>query len=171
MQARGPPPDGRTLPPCPPSNVPPLRWSPPRDNITHFVLAGLTRTCATSRVPCRSMAIAWARAEATRRALARAGRLHQEPRKVGPQRRPQKRQPSLGSHGGKSRRRQPTAGCAAGWNRPTRLELLDDLESRAIREVSGRRCRYGDAERRLPLHLTNTSRIVLLLWKGHESAH
>jgi hypothetical protein len=96
--------------------------------------------CATPYAAGRPGATAWAHADAAYSALARAGRPRQEPRKVGPQRRPQKRQPSLGSHGGKSRRRQPTAGCAAGWNRPTRLELLDDLESRAIREVSGRRC-------------------------------
>ena len=102
--------------------------------------------CATPYAAGRPGATAWAHADAAYSALARAGRPRQEPRKVGPQRRPQKRQPSLGSHGGKSRRRQPTAGCAAGWNRPTRLELLDDLESRAIREVSGRRCSYGDAE-------------------------
>jgi len=72
----------------------PNTWAvPPRNNITHFVLAGPTRPCATSRVPCRSSAIAWARAEAHQRPLARAGRHRKRPLSAGPQRRRRRRQP------------------------------------------------------------------------------
>ena len=45
-----------------------------------------------------------------------------------------------GSRRGSRARRQPTAGAQQASNRPTRLELLDDLETRAAREVSCRTC-------------------------------
>jgi len=87
---------------------------PPRDNIAHFVLAGPTQTCATSRVTYRSSATAWEHADATMSALARAGQSRQEPRKAGPQRRPLKRQQSLGSRGEGAAARVAHNRCAAG---------------------------------------------------------
>ena len=97
-----------------PSQCPNPWVVPPRDNIAHFVLAGPTQTCATSRVTYRSSATAWEHADATMSALARAGQPRQEPRKAGPQRRPLKRQQSLGSRGGKRAARAAHSRCAAG---------------------------------------------------------
>ena len=97
-----------------PSQCPNPWVVPPRDNIAHFVLAGPTQTCATSRVTYRSSATAWAHAHATMSVLARAGQPRQEPRKAGPQRRPLKRQQSLGSRGGKRAARAAHSRCAAG---------------------------------------------------------
>ena len=45
-----------------------------------------------------------------------------------------------GSRRGSRARRQPTAGAQQGAYCPTRLERLDDLESRVTRAVSGRKC-------------------------------
>ena len=77
-----------------PSQCPNPWVVPPRDNIAHFVLAGPTQTCAKSRVTYRSSATAWAHADATKSALARAGQPRQEPRKAGP---PSSRQSAVGS--------------------------------------------------------------------------
>ena len=126
----------------------PNTWAvPPRNNITHFVLAGPTRPCATSRVPCRSSAIAWARAEAHQRPLARAGRHRKQPLSAGPQRRRRRRQPrSRPSRERAEPRHAHTAVRTRGSHRPTRLQLRADLESRATRGRYRSSSRCGDAE-------------------------
>ena len=139
--------------------------------ITHSALAGPTRTCATSREASRSSATARARADATQRALARAASLHQRPRSAGPQWRRQKRQLSRRAS---RERAEPRLSKEA----RAREGRIDRRVSSAL--PTSRAPRLAEeivvvldalAPSCLQLHLAITSRIDLLLQKGHVSAH
>ena len=114
------------------TQCPITRAVPPRDNIAHSMLAGPTQPCATSRVPCRSSAIAWAHAAASQDAPPRELDAHSSG--IG-----RRDRSSGGSRAQTSRERaasepsrgQPTHGRVRELHRSTRLKRLTDLESRA----------------------------------------
>ena len=126
----------------------PNTWAvPPRNNITHFVLAGPTRPCATSGCPAgraRSHGCVLKPTNAPWRELGGTASGHLS---AGPQRRRRRRQPSRRPSRERAEPRHAhTAVRTRGSHRPTRLQLRADLESRATRGRCRSSSRCGDAE-------------------------